>query len=192
MIHPEEDKEYTVEAYFSMLKESEEKLEYHAGRVVAMAGGAPNHNEIKTATFGYLFSQLSGKCRPFDSDTAIAIPDPKRYLFPDMSFLCGEEPVYDQGGLAMLRNPALIIEVLSPGTEAYDRGDKFQYYRSLPSFREYVLIQSEKYGVEVFQREEADLWHIRSAYQRDQSVWLETLGIDLPLEKVYQWVTFSE
>ena len=191
MIQLEKDREYTVEEYVSMLKDSAEKLEYHAGKVVAMAGASPNHNTIKSNTYLYLGNQLAAGCRPFDSDTAIAIAESNRYLFPDMFFMCGEDPRYDTGGLALLQNPALIIEVLSPGTEAYDRGEKFRYYRSLPSFREYVLIQSEKYSVEVFQREEADLWHIRSAYQRDQSVWLETLGLELSLEKVYQWVEFS-
>ncbi|MEM9929212.1 MAG: Uma2 family endonuclease [Bacteroidota bacterium] len=183
-----QQKSYTIPEYQSFLRDSEERYEYANGQLRAMAGGSPAHNNIKADTYGYLYSHLPKTCLPFDSDTAIYLAAHNRFVYPDISFLCGEEPDYLAGGLAQLRNPMLIIEVLSPGTEEYDRGEKFRYYRGLTSFREYVLIHSEKYSVECWYREESDLWRIRSAYQRDQSIFLETLQLEVPLEAIYKRV----
>jgi len=180
---------YTKEEYFDLVKESQEKLEYHDGEIFAMAGGTPNHNLIAVKTLRAIDEQLDNRdCLVYNSDQAVNIESANRYLYPDISALCGEQEF--EG--VRLKNPVLIIEVLSEGTEAYDRGDKFNYYRSLPSFREYVLISSEKVQVESFYREEENLWRISSARELEQSIHLYSLDLDIPLSRIYAKVSFDE
>ncbi len=181
---------YTKEEYLAKSMESPVKLEYHDGLIVEpMAGGTAEHSKIKTDTLSFLNNQ-SGQCQGFDSDMAVKIAAFNRYLYPDMSFVCEEEK-YDDDRKILLLNPALIIEVLSPNTKDLDRGEKFMWYRSIPSFREYVLIQSESMGVESWYKEEENLWRIQSAQKRDQSIQLFTLGVDLPLEEIYKRISFE-
>ncbi len=181
---------YTKEEYFDLVKESQEKLEYHDGDIFAMAGGTPNHNQTKINLTSALNTALldNENFYVYDSDQAVSIEHYNRYLYPDASAVCGEQEF--EG--VRLKNPVLIIEVLSEGTEAYDRGDKFNYYRSLPSFREYVLISSEKAQVESFYREEENLWRISSARELEQSIHLYSLDLDIPLSRIYAKVSFDE
>lgn len=187
------DHHYTVEEFFDLLaREPELKAEYHNGNIRLMAGGTGPHSKIKFDTGLFLGNKTIGtECEPFNSDMAVRVEAYNSYLFPDLHFVCGE-PRFEDEAERKLLNACLFFEVISDTGEAYDRGDQFQKYRSIESFREYVLIDSKKYSVEVFYQEEPSLWRINSADKLEESVRIHTLGIDLPLSEVYRRVRFEE
>ena len=181
---------YTKQDYLELLDRSEHKYDYLDGEVRAMAGRTVAYNTILDNTT-FALRLLAKHCQIKGSETAIAIAAANRYHFPGVSAVC-DTPIYEQGGIARLTNPALIVEVLSETSAAYDRGEKFSAYRQLPSFREYLLIDSRKLSVETYYREEKDLWRIGNFYELSQVVRLRSLAIDLSLTDVYQNVNFGE
>ena len=122
---------------------------------------------------------------------AVSVPAYNSYLLPDLSFVC-EDPEFVDDNRTRLLNPALLIEVISESSDAYDRGEKFQKYRSLKSFREYTLIDSRRYAVECWYRQDEKIWRMDSAFERNGSVYLHTLDVDLPLAEIYRRVTFAD
>ncbi|WP_420461162.1 Uma2 family endonuclease [Neolewinella sp.] len=180
---------YTKQDYLELLDQSEHKYDYLDGEVRTMAGGTVAHNTILDNTT-FALRLLARGCQIKGSETAIAVAAANRYHFPDVSAVC-DTPTYEQGGIARLTNPALIVEVLSETSAAYDRGEKFSAYRQLPSFREYLLIDSRKLIVETYFREEKDLWRIGNSYDLGQVVRLRSLGINLPLQDIYLNVVFG-
>lgn len=132
---------------------------------------------------------VDGPCEPLDNDMAIKIQAYNSYVLPDLSFLC-KEPEFEDEGKRRLLNPSLLIEVMSETSEAYDRGEKFQKYRSLDSFREYVLIDSRRYSVECWYKEDEKIWRIDAGFSLSDSVFLHTLEVDLPLTEIYRRVQF--
>ncbi len=122
----------TLEEYAELEKSSEERLEYFDGNVWSMAGASPKHEEIVANTITELKNKLRGKnCRVFGSNLRVKVPIYKPYRYPDVTALC-EQPIFeDFYGLEVLVNPGLIVEILSPSTEAFDQSDKFTYYKSI-------------------------------------------------------------
>jgi len=171
---PNLKQKYTVEEYFELLDQSDnQRYEYHDGEIRMMAGGTDIHSKIKFDTGAFLgFATREGGCEPYDSDMAVHIPKWNSFVLPDLSFVCEE--------------------VISETSGDYDRGEKFQKYRSLDSFREYMLIDSRRYAVECWYKEDEKLWRMDSAFTRDGSVYLHTLKVDLPLEEIYRRVTFEK
>ncbi|MDQ6480907.1 Uma2 family endonuclease [Dyadobacter sp. LHD-138] len=149
----------TREEYFDLLSKSDVKLEYHSGEVVAMAGAQPVHNIISANLIGEFIYCLKKKgCIVFTSDQLIKIEKCNKYTFPDLVILCAK-PIYEKAphGLNALENPEIIIEVLSDSTERYDRLEKFDCYKTISSFREYVLVSSKNKKIEVLvKRNEAE------------------------------------
>jgi Uma2 family endonuclease len=135
----------TVEEYFSLERESTDRHEYIDGRVYLMVGGAADHGAVATNIIASLHARLrGGPCRVYPSNVRVGVSR-ERYLYPDVSVTCGER---DRGAIESIRSPLVIIEVLSPSTEAYDRGDKFTYYREYESLQEYVLVSTRRAAVE--------------------------------------------
>ena len=123
-------------------------------------------------------------CYVYYSDQQLYLAKHQRFVYPDVMVVCGEQEFRDEKQL-QIQNPKLIIEVLSGSTEGYDKTDKFSYYRSLPSFKEYVLINAEKVYVDAYYREASDLWRISSAYRLEDTIHLYSLGIDLSVKSIY-------
>lgn len=181
---------YSAEEYFNYRKDNEGRFEYHDGKIYAMAGGTIEHSRIKTDTTRVLGNMtLEGPCEPLDSDMAVFIPNYNHYVLPDVSFVCGK-PVMD--GRTRLLNPTLLIEVISESSEAYDRGEKFWKYRSLDSFKEYMLIDSRRYAVEKWYKQDEKIWRMDSAFARSESIHLHTLDVHLPLSEIYRRVAFED
>ena len=154
---------YTKEEYFELAEQSYVKLEFHDGEIYAMSGGTSDHSLVSTNTRTELNLALRERnCVVYDSGMAVFIENGNRYVYPDISVVCGPQEFQDEKRLRLL-NPSLIIEVLSEPTEAYDRGRKFGYYRSLPCFQEYILISSTRVVVEGWCRKSKDLWQTRGA-----------------------------
>lgn len=184
-----EARHYTKEEYFSLLEKSLHKLEYLDGEIRMMSGGSIAHNDIIDNTFGILWPR-KGNCKVKNSENAVAVSSQNKYFFPDLTITC-QKPTYEQGGIAKITNPEVIIEVLSESTADYDRSDKFSAYRQLESFKEYILIDSRKMRVDTFYRETNELWHIHSYYHLEQEVEIKTMGIAIPMAVIYEDITLE-
>jgi Uma2 family endonuclease len=146
----------SIEAYSKLEKDTGTRYEYHDGEVVAMAGGSYDHTTISGNAFAEITIALREKKNPTDTRCIAANENRKiyiqafnKFLYPDAVVVIGK-PIRPSTGPGAVSNPALIVEVLSKSTEAYDRGDKFRYYRQLESFREYLLIHQDKVAAEVW------------------------------------------
>lgn len=162
----------SVEEYFFMLEKSDVKLEYRAGKVVAMAGAQAPHNIIAGNMLGELFACLKkAGCRIVGSDQLVKIESCNRYTFPDLVIVC-QKAIYEKArnGLDALENPEIIIEVASESTELYDRTDKFKCYQTLQSLKEYVLVASTKKQVEVFRRHNHNEWILHIYDENDNLI----------------------
>jgi Uma2 family endonuclease len=183
---------YTLEEYFALEHASEAKYEYWQGEVYAMSGASPAHVQIQINLITLLRSQLRGRpCRIFSSDMRLKVPSLPPYRYPDLSALCGE-PIFELiGGLEVLTNPTLIVEILSPTTEAFDRGDKFTHYKSIPSFIEYVLIAQHRPYIGQYVKQSPEVWSYRECNDLLTSLYIPSLECQLVLEELYQDVTFE-
>jgi len=147
--------QYTAEQYLELERRADYKSEFIDGRIYAMSGADRIHNQITFNIAGLLHSQLRGRpCQAYLTDMRVKISSTGMYAYPDVAALCGEA-LFEDTHLDTLINPALIIEVLSPSTEAYDRGGKFSHYRKIESLVEYVLVAQDRYSVERFLRQES-------------------------------------
>lgn len=185
-------KHYTKEEYFALLEDSLHKYEYLDGQLRMMAGGTRSHADIIDNTFVALRTADHG-CKVMSGETAISINTDNRYYFPDISAVCKKESIYETGGgIARITNPALIVEVISKGTGDYDRGEKFVSYQQLPSFREYILIDSRKCSILTYYRETNGLWRIGNYYRLDQMLPVYTLDVEISLASIYAGIDLPE
>ncbi|WP_158549966.1 Uma2 family endonuclease [Runella aurantiaca] len=182
----------TVAEYFDLLQKSDIKLEYHSGEVVAMAGAQPAHNRICVTLSAALENCLrSGECLVLTSHQLIKIEGCQKYVFPDLVIVC-KNPVYEKApnGLGALENPEINVEVLSDSTESYDRLEKFDCYKTSPSFREYVLVSSKKKKVEVIKKLSEAEWLSHTYSENDTAIQIGDCVIDL--SEIYHKVVFAE
>ncbi|MEJ7847294.1 MAG: Uma2 family endonuclease [Pyrinomonadaceae bacterium] len=184
---------YTLDEYFELEKNSEEKFEYWEGNVWSMSGASPVHERVVVNAGGHLRELLRGlKCSVFGSNLKVKVPVYSPYRYPDLSAHCGEGIYEKMGGLEVLTNPQLIIEVLSPSTEAFDRGDKFSYYKSIPSFTEYILIATNRPNITQFIKRSESEWVQREATGMESSLSLAAFDIEFLLSEVFLDVEFPE
>lgn len=187
----ETKRRYTLDEYFQLEHASEVKYEYWQGEVFAMSGASPAHVQVQVNLITMLRSQLRGRpYRIFSSDMRLKVPSYPPYRYPDLSALCGQ-PVFEVlGGLEVLTNPTLIVEILSPTTEAFDRGDKFTYYKSIPSFVEYLLIAQHRPHVGQYMKQSQDVWEYREWNSLEAVLHLPALACDVALDELYQDIAF--
>jgi Uma2 family endonuclease len=173
--------------YLAVEAESDVKHEFCNGAIVAMAGGTLAHSHLATRIAGIAMAALEGRsCRPFNSDAKIRIPKTTLATYPDLSIVCG--PIHrDAEDPNAIVNPTLLLEVLSPGTEAYDRGEKFAHYRELETLEEYVLVSSEETRIEVFRRNADRTWTFTS-YGPGATLPLRSVDIELSVDRAYEGV----
>ncbi len=180
---------HTPEAYLALERETTFRHEYVRGEILLMAGGSPNHNLVKEGLSISVGTFLRGKksCRNYSSDQRIHAYDGKLYTYPDLVVVCGPNQ-YTDGRQDTLMNPLMIGEVLSPGTEAYDRGDKFKLYRNIPTLTEYLLIDSAHVYAEVYRKHpEAGFWYIADeADTLDGQITLASIGLTLLMADIYE------
>lgn len=180
---------YTPQEYLALERKAPEKSEYLNGRIFAMAGASVEHNTITAnlvRTLGNAF--LERPCRVFSSDMRVKVAATGLYTYPNVVALCADL-LFDDLQRDTLINPAVIFEVLSPSTEAYDRGEKFAHYRRLESLTDYVLLSQDKPRVERFVRQ-GSLWVLMEISSLDDAINLTSLGCDLPLRELYDKVNF--
>ena len=181
---------FTPQEYLELEVKADYKSQYVAGEIFAMSGAQSPHVYIGVNLIAQLHNRLRGKaCRVFSSDMRVKVERSDMYTYPDASVLCGKPEFDFSSKPESLLNPQVIFEVLSPGTELFDRGDKFARYRKIESLTDYVLVGSELMRVEHFVRQEGGAW-IMTEYDRpEHRVPLRSLDCELPLEEIYYQVT---
>jgi Uma2 family endonuclease len=181
----------TPEEYLKIERQAEYKSEYFAGEMFAMAGAVEQHNLICLNIYGLLHQQLRQRpCRAYPSEMRVRVSDTGLYTYPDVTALCGEPKFLDDRRDTLL-NPGLIVEVLSPTTEAYDRGRKFEHYRSIQSLAEYLLVSSDRVHADLYRRQPDGLWVLSSAGEPGDTVELPSIACRLLLADVYEKVDFA-
>ncbi len=174
--------------YLKWEKTQEIRHEYIDGEVFAMTGGTKPHNRIAFNFGTELDDYLAEKgCELYISDVKVQVSPSGPYHYPDVVVTCDPR---DRESIDMVQYPCLIVEVLSPSTEAFDRGKKFTHYRQSSSLQEYVLIESEQIGVECFRRNEEGLWVLHT-YGEEDNLILESVGMTIPVSKLYRQVRFE-
>jgi Uma2 family endonuclease len=182
----------TPSEYLAIERWAEQKSEFFNGEMFAMAGASEAHNLIAVNLVGELYRQLRGRpCRTYAGDMRVKVSDTGLYAYPDLVVVC-EEPRFEDEHRDTLLNPTLIMEVLSPSTEAYDRGGKFAHYSQLPSLQEYILIAQDRSRVERFRRFEGAEWIFSAADGPGATVHLASIDCDLALADVYDRVQFPD
>ncbi len=174
----------TPEEYLAKERKALTKSEYRNGQIYAMPGASRKHNLITTHIVGELYIQLRDRsCEVYPSDMRVKVSSIGTYTYPDVIVVC-DEPQFEDSHFDTLLNPTVLIEVLSPSTAAYDRGDKFAAYQKLDSLREYVLISQDRVCVEHYLRrgQEWDLTEFRSL---NDVFHLVSIGCALSLRAIY-------
>ncbi len=191
MVAAKASQRYNPAEYLALERRAEYKSEYIDGCIVAMAGASRVHGLIAFNLAGELHGQLRERpCEAFVGDMRVYIPATGRYTYPDTVIACADIQ-FEDAHLDTLLTPTVIFEVLSPSTEADDRGSKFAGYRSIPSLREYVLIAQDRPSVEHYLRQ-GEQWLLTAATDLDASVALPTIGCVLRLAEVYRRVRFPD
>lgn len=182
----------TEEKYLESEETSAERHEYYKGEVFAMSGGSINHESIIGDSYFAIRSHLQKKsCKVFTSNLKIHIEANSLFTYPDLSIFCEQLKTYKTRQDAVT-NPTVIIEVLSPSTQNYDRGDKFMLYRDIPSLKEYLLISSTQVLVEHYIKQEDNKWQLSVYKQIEDVIIIQAIGFTTAISVFYENSDFSE
>ena len=178
----------SVEAYLQLDHESMgERYEYIDGYAYMLAGGTTDHGKISANIIYEVRVRLpESRCSVYTSDVKVRLAE-RRYLYPDISISCDER---DDGTRNFLQFPRLIVEVLSPSTVAYDRIQKFDYYRTCPTLEEYVLVDTQRRAVDIYRRAKQDLWTLHF-FREGDNIELTSLSLTIPLAVLYRQVVLA-
>src|SRR5882724_4883850 len=177
--------------YLRLERQAEFRSEFFEGEIFAMAGGTRAHSLIAVNLAGELRNKLTDTdCVAYNTDLKVKVEATGLLTYPDLSVVCGEQRFLDEEEDTLL-NPAVIIEVLSDSTEAYDRGKKFEHYRQIPSCREYLLVSQKEPRIEQFIRQPNGEWSLKEAAGMSAEIKLASLGIVLQLREIFAKVQFA-
>lgn len=185
---------YTIEEYLAMEESSLVNHEFDNGKLIPMAGGSPTHSQIKARIVHVLIQKIDDAKKShlvYNSDIRIYLPVFKRGVMPDAAVVVGKADFTIEVPVGLLLNPTLIVEVLSDGTESYDRGEKFARYRTLPSLEEYVLVAQNTPRVETFVKQNGKWFINETAEGLDAEAELVSPGVKIPLKEIYRNVSFE-
>ena len=182
---------YTPEEYLELEEKSEFRNEYIDGKIKPMTGGTPNHNDIAGNFYTFLKLALRGKgYKVFMTDLRLWIPQYNVYTYPDIMVIKGK-PVLQDNRNDTVTNPLLIVEVLSKSTKNYDQGDKFDYYRSITGFAEYILVDQYRYYVKQFAKADDGRWWLSEYQDKDNILSFASLDFEINLSDIYEEIEFS-
>ncbi|MBD2595905.1 Uma2 family endonuclease [Nostoc spongiaeforme FACHB-130] len=183
---------YTPEEYLELEEKAEFRNEYRDGEIIPMTGGTTNHNKISGNLYAYLKFVLKAQdYEIYISDVRLWIPRYRQYTYPDVMVIAGE-PVYTGTNTTTVMNPCLITEVLSKSTKNYDQGDKFTYYRSIPEFKEYILIDQYNYHVMQYVKTAEGQWLFTETETQSATLSIQTLNVEVALSDIYERVNFAD
>jgi Uma2 family endonuclease len=181
----------SIEEYLEMENTSIEKHEYYRGEIFAMSGAKMPHNRISSNLMITLGQKLKGKkCQPYGSDARIHIESNTLFTYPDISIICGEVVTLNNDDYNVL-NPAVIIEILSPSTKNYDRGEKFKLYRDITTLKEYILVDSESIHIEVFRLNETRHWELEEYNTITDHLSIKAIDETVSISEIYEGVNMK-
>jgi Uma2 family endonuclease len=182
----------TEEQYLALEETAEYKSEYLDGEIIPMTGGSTNHNQIAGNLYIALSLALKKRnYRIFIGDVRLWVPKVRLYTYPDVMVILGE-PEYHNNRTDIITNPQVIVEVLSKSTKNYDRSDKFAFYKTLSTFREYILIDQTKIKIEQYSKTENKRWLYREYDEEDTALVFNSFQVEVPLSDVYEQVNFDQ
>lgn len=182
---------YTPQEYLELERKAQTKSEFYRGEIFAMSGASKEHNAIAANVLALIWNQFRGRpCQVYGSDMRVKVDWSGLYTYPDVSALCGEAE-FDDEHVDTLLNPQVLVEVLSPSTEDYDRGGKFELYRQLPSLRDYVVVAQDRIFVEHHTRQDDGSWRLVDFRDKSDEIAIEGIDCRLRLEDVYDKVSFD-
>ena len=185
-IHAYQKKFYSIQEYLEMENAATEKHEYYKGEIFAMSGASGRHNVISSNLIISLGISLKGKsCQPYGSDMRIHIPENTLFTYPDISIICDDVTISSEDENTAVQ-PTLIIEILSPSTRNYDRGEKFMLYRAIPALKNYLLVDSQSIHVEHFAINIEGLLQLKEYNKIDEEIFIETLDVKLLMIDIYE------
>ncbi len=182
---------YSPEEYLELETAAEFRSEYLNGQIIPMAGGKPNHNQLAINLTSVINYNLRKKpYRVFMSDLRLWIPNCRLYTYPDVMIVT-TPLVFAENRQDTITNPVAIAEILSDSTEKYDRGDKFRMYRTIPSFKEYLLISQTEMLVEKFNKNDANRWVLSEYAGEDAKIIFDSFEFEIGLDELYDRVDFD-
>ena len=182
---------YTDEEYLASERASDTRSEYLDGVIYAMGGATARHVQIVSNVVREIGNQVRDKpCLVYSTDLRVRVSLHGLYAYPDVVVVCGD-PVFIDAELDTLTNPVLIVEVLSKTTRNYDRGEKFERYRSIATLQEYVLIGQDKVHVESHARQSDGAWILRETNDPGDTIDLASVACRLPVAEIYFKVSFT-
>jgi Uma2 family endonuclease len=178
------------EEYLEAERNAEQKHELMNGKIITMTGASLKHNQIVRNLIGFIFPYLQGgTCEVFPSDLRVGIPSLNSFTYPDVTIVCGKPELLDDKFDTLL-NPSVIIEVLSPSTESYDRGSKFFTYQQIPTLKEYILINSSSVMVHTMVKNNDGLWKIETIADISATLNITVTGQQILFSQIYDHVNF--
>lgn len=182
---------YTPEEYLELEEKAEVRNEYIDGEIKPMTGGTTNHNKIAGNFYKKFPDSIDGQNYDiYINDVKLWLPKYRIYTYPDVMVIKGE-PIYEGSGTTKIINPSLIVEVLSNSTKNYDKGDKFKYYRSIPSFQEYILIDQYSFAVEQYAKQSQGQWLFKEYEGKDAILNLDSVKLEMSFKDIYARVEFE-
>ena len=179
-------KKWTVEEFLKMENAADEKHEYYQGEIFAMSGAKLQHVIVTDNFKTKLMTLLKGKpCQPYGSDLRIHIDKNTLFTYPDISIICGEVKTRNDDEMNAL-NPTIIIEVLSPSTKSYDRGEKFKLYRDIDSLKEYILVDPLTISIEAYHINRSGNWELKEHKNINDTLNLPSIQVNIELKDIYE------
>lgn len=183
---------YTPEEYLQLEEKADSKNEYRDGEIIPMTGGTTNHNKLAGNFYVCLSLALNDlNYEVYIGDVKLWIPRYREFTYPDVMVIEGQ-PVYYGTNTTTVTNPRLIAEVLSKSTKDYDCSDKFLYYRSIPEFQEYILIDQTRYYVMQYVKTSENQWIMTEYEAEEDNLILASINVELSLSQLYKKVNFAE
>ena len=184
-------KTYSPEEYLELESQAEYKSEYRNGQIIPMAGGKPNYNKIALNLSSALnFASKNNSYDVFMSDLRLWIPECNLYTYPDV-MVVNTPLILAENRQDTVVNPLMIAEVLSDSTEKYDRGDKFRMYRTIPSFKEYLLISQTTIQVEKFTKNNDNQWVLSEYSRKNETITFDSFEFEISLDDLYNRLDFN-
>lgn len=188
---PQESTTMSEDEYLAFERSSDMKHQYVDSEVFAMTGASESHNVISGNLITAFNIELAERpCKVYPGDMRVKVEATKLYTYPDVTVVCGEPQLSDKEFDTLL-NPLIIIEVLSPSTESFDRGRKFQNYRQIESLQEYLIVSQDSPRIEHYLRQKNGEWLLRDAVGLEDQLNLPSLDCSLMMKDVYRKVTFE-
>lgn len=182
---------YTPEEYLELEEKAEFRSEYRDGEIIPMTGGTTNHNKIAGNFYKKFPLTVNGQNYDiYMIDVKLWIPHYRQYAYPDVMVVKGE-PVYEGTNTTTITNPLLIVEVLSKSTKNYDKTDKFKYYRSIPDFQEYIMIDQYSFSIEQYAKKAEGQWIFKEYEGLDAVLVLDSIDFQISFSDIYERVNFE-